>query len=301
MPYHFSCPHCGSVTLVEDQFSGQSGPCVACGKTVQVPNFAAANASSPPAPLLAIGKSGRWLVAGLIGLMIAGGVVSLIRLGGAAAVRAQATSARGRCMSNLQKIADALNAYADDHGAYPPPYVADTSGKPLLSWRVTILPYLGHQDLYNQIHKLQSWDSVENVDFMYACPKEYQSPGDTGNYSDSSYMLVTGNGTLFPTTGSLGPRDIGDGPEKTLLVAETARPPGGSVPWMKPVDLDIARMTMSIGGSPGVEIGGTHTGGATIVTADGRAHFLRDATTSALIRSIISPNGGEAIRDDALD
>ena len=37
MPIHFTCPHCGTTTEVADQYVGQTGPCVRCGKTITVP------------------------------------------------------------------------------------------------------------------------------------------------------------------------------------------------------------------------------------------------------------------------
>jgi hypothetical protein len=274
---------------------------VACGNTIQIPDFAPADVVRQTRRLSSLGPTGRWLIAGLIALFITGVLISLIRVGGAAAVQAQAASTRGRCLANLQKIAAALNAYANDHGAYPLPYIADSAGKPLLSWRVTLLPYLGHQDLYNAIRLDQAWDSPENSEMMFRCPDVYESPADDSNSGDTSYMLITGTGTLFPGNAPLAPQDIGDGPAKTLLVVETAPATSGQATWTKPVDLNIGRMTMVVGGAPGIEIGGNHQGGATVVTADGRAHFLRDTTSAALLRALISPNGGEAVRDDALD
>lgn len=37
MAIPFTCPYCQHYTLIEEQFVGQSGPCVNCGKTVTVP------------------------------------------------------------------------------------------------------------------------------------------------------------------------------------------------------------------------------------------------------------------------
>ena len=36
----------------------------------------------------------------------------------------------------------ALSVYADEHGAYPPAFVADASGRRMHSWRALLLPYL---------------------------------------------------------------------------------------------------------------------------------------------------------------
>ena len=68
---------------------------------------------------------------------------------------------------------------------------SNDSGKPLLSWRVAILPYLGHQDLYNKFNLDEPWDSAHNkallkeMPSMYTCPEPSQArvihhdlPGD---------------------------------------------------------------------------------------------------------------------------
>ena len=37
MAIQFTCPHCGVVTDVAEQYAGQTGPCARCGKTITVP------------------------------------------------------------------------------------------------------------------------------------------------------------------------------------------------------------------------------------------------------------------------
>jgi hypothetical protein len=37
MPISFVCPYCGRTTSVSDEFAGQSGPCVGCGRTISIP------------------------------------------------------------------------------------------------------------------------------------------------------------------------------------------------------------------------------------------------------------------------
>ena len=41
-----------------------------------------------------------------------------------------------------------MHNYHDEHGSFPPAYIADASGKPMHSWRVLILPYLDEKGLY---------------------------------------------------------------------------------------------------------------------------------------------------------
>ena len=66
---------------------------------------------------------------------------------------------------------------ADGH--YPAAYSADPNGRPLLSWRVRILPYLDAKPLYNRFHHNEPWDSPHNKQFLKQMPDFYKVPGAT--------------------------------------------------------------------------------------------------------------------------
>jgi hypothetical protein len=44
----------------------------------------------------------------------------------------------------------AVANYEFANGAFPPPFLADASGRPMHSWRVLILPFLEQGELYNR-------------------------------------------------------------------------------------------------------------------------------------------------------
>ncbi len=71
-------------------------------------------------------------------------------------------AARSQCTNNLQQIGLAMHNYHDRHKTFPPAYTVDKAGKPLLSWRVLILPYLDQEALYKEFHLDDPWDSVHN-------------------------------------------------------------------------------------------------------------------------------------------
>ena len=54
-------------------------------------------------------------------------------------------------MNQLKQLGLAFLNYCDTHKRFPA-NIYDTEGKPLLSWRVQLLPYLGGQTLYDQFH-----------------------------------------------------------------------------------------------------------------------------------------------------
>jgi hypothetical protein len=301
MPYLFTCPHCQTRTEVEDEYSGQSGECVVCGRGIVLPDFVP-NATQRKAGVpssLKRKRSAAWIAAAVMLLLIVGaGVIAIAKIGGSAAVKVRQGRERIASIRNLEKIAAALDAYAADHGSYPTPAIKSQSGKPLLSWRVLILPYLGEQELFDQFNLNQSWDAAGNQQFKYqSMPAVYRHPNSQGWATETVYHLVTGNGTLFPASGPLGPNQITDDTTKTILLAEAR----SSSVWTEPVDVDAIASGGTINSVSGAGLGGITEGGVCVVTVDGRGHFLSEATPAMTVNALISPRGGEPLPDDVLD
>ena len=55
-------------------------------------------------------------------------------------------------------------------GSFPGRAIFDKQGKPLLSWRVSVLPYMDRGDLYHQFRLDEPWDgkSMTGSDRRYA-------------------------------------------------------------------------------------------------------------------------------------
>jgi len=310
MPYLFTCPHCQSRTEVDEAFSGQSGRCVVCDRPITLPDFAPTE-HSEDAQLAAVDarsgtKSrrllGPWTIAALLLLVFIGvGLWTLIRVGSTTAARLREGRIRLASQRNLEAIADALNAYASDHGTYPPPMTRNADGKPLHSWRVLLLPYLGEEELYRQINLDEPWNSEANQAIAYEpTPSVYRHPQTDSWMRETPYCLITGPGTLFPATGPLSPSRVVDGKDKTLLVAE-ANLQIQMTSWLEPVDLDVNGIAGSIGLRPGSDLGGVTDGGVCIATVDAKSHFLPQATPPMVVRALLTPAGQEPLADDVLD
>ncbi|WP_315854190.1 DUF1559 family PulG-like putative transporter [Gemmata palustris] len=61
---------------------------------------------------------------------------------GAAVQAFQQRAAVSQSANNLKQIGLAMHNYHDTNNAFPPAAVCDKKGKPQLSWRVLILPYI---------------------------------------------------------------------------------------------------------------------------------------------------------------
>lgn|GEM_PF-373820 len=309
MPYQFTCPHCQTKTLVDDQYSGHVGRCVTCDQPIKIPNFAP-NQVAPDhteyGGKKSISPTMRRLSAAIVCIAALAGLAGVaFRYGVPALTNLSNGRERAIAVSNLQKIASALNAYAADHGVYPLPIVRDTNGNAMHSWRVTILPYLNELPLFNAYDFNQPWDASENYSLLESMPAVYASPNPgNGSSYECFYQLVTGERTLFPRTGPLSPQKLLDDPSKTGLVVEALPPKSRqnlTSVWMEPTELDIQGMSGLIGSKPGIEIGAITEGGVAIATVDGRGHFLEETTSPEIVLAILTASGGEPLADDVLD
>jgi hypothetical protein len=186
----------------------------------------------------------------------------------------------------LGKIGEALQAYHKKHGHLPPPALLAPDGRPLLSWRVLLLPHLGEEDLHKQFHLNEPWDSAHNRTLLEKIPSVYE-PESFGTRVPHGTLcqLVTGPGTLFE--GRQGPSldAIKDGPEQTILLAEA----GAAIEWTKPEDVVVAA------GKPLPSLGGTLWDGFYVLFADGKARFLRRTVEERTLRALVSPAGGDKV------
>ena len=83
---------------------------------------------------------------------------------------------RGRCANNLKAIGVAMHDYHDVYGCCPPAYTTDKNGRPMHSWRVLLLPFLGREDLYEKYDLNEPWDSPKNIDVFRHMPDVFSCP-----------------------------------------------------------------------------------------------------------------------------
>jgi hypothetical protein len=95
------------------------------------------------------------------------------------------------CRHNMFSLYDALYAYYDVYGSFPPSYTVDENGKRQHSWRVLILPYLELNTPLNYDYD-QLWDSPHNQQFRDKMPRVFRCPYSRNLLRNSpSYTLIT--------------------------------------------------------------------------------------------------------------
>ena len=75
---------------------------------------------------------------------------------------------RLRSATNLKQIMIAIHSYHDENG-FLPRDIADKNGKPLLSWRVLLLPHIEQGALFKQFSLFEPWDSAGNKALSRGC------------------------------------------------------------------------------------------------------------------------------------
>jgi RNA polymerase sigma factor (sigma-70 family) len=208
-------------------------------------------------------------------------------------------SQRDRAISrlHLKCIGLAMHSYHETHGHLPAPAIYDRNGKPLLSWRVALLPYLEEQELYRLFHVDEPWDSPHNKRLLGQLPKVYQPAPDQGwAFSPSTLCQVfVGPGTAFERGKYFAGRAQGfelpsirfssftDGTANTFLVVEAEK----SVEWTKPQDLSYDPL------GPLPALGSQLRDDFQAVFADGAVYTIDKKADPRLIRAAITRNGGE--------
>src|SRR5262249_18311678 len=82
--------------------------------------------------------------------------------------------------NNLKQIGLAMPNYHDAFRNLPPAgidSVRDRDGKPILSWRVAILPFIEQEALYRQFDLTLPWDHPHNKKLIGRMPSIYLLPG----------------------------------------------------------------------------------------------------------------------------
>lgn len=191
---------------------------------------------------------------------------------------------RLRSVANLRKLGQALLAHAERTGSLPAA-IRDEQGRPLLSWRVALLPDLGYGDLYRQFRLSEAWDSQRNSQLLAQIPPELQSPERFDK--KTNYLGLAGSGQAFGNMRGTVPSAMEDGPESTVVVLEVDDE--RAVDWTAPSDYQPPA------GAPRGGIGKLRADGAFALLGDGRVVRLGPELPEHQLLALFSPDGGEPV------
>ncbi|MDY3562343.1 DUF1559 domain-containing protein [Gemmata sp. JC673] len=218
---------------------------------------------------------------------------------GAAAVvpavgKVRTAAARTQSQNNLKQLMLAIHSYHDANGHLPQDIV-DKNGKPILSWRVAILPYIEQNNLYNKFKLDEPWDSANNKQWSQVRIRVFTSPSATLpenlEWGTTNYRGISGPGAAFDPTAKmkLTFAHFTDGLSNTIALIETE----DSVPWAKPDDFpfDPKKPLPKIvppGGQKVFQVG----------MGDGSVRAISTTIDEKTLKAAFTRNGGEVIDID---
>jgi prepilin-type processing-associated H-X9-DG protein len=203
--------------------------------------------------------------------------------------KVRVASSRTQSQNNLKQIALAMHNYHDTFGSFPAAAICDKNGKPMLSWRVAILPFIEQDNLYKQFHLDEPWDSDHNKKLLAHMPKTYELPGvNKPGETDTYYRVFYNNGALFDLRKGVKITQITDGTSNTIMCAEAAE----GVPWSKPDDLEYDP------NKPLPKLGKQDPKVFNVAMADGSVRTLSKSISEKTLRAAITRDGGEVLGSD---
>ena len=182
----------------------------------------------------------------LIGFVFASWLVSAQGL--ARADDDELAKAKTATITQMRELVLGLLYHHDTFKRFPAPALVDKEDKPLLSWRVRLLPFIGQADLYSEFHLDEAWDSEHNKALIPKMPALYKCPrSKLGDDYRTVYLVPSGEETMFPGPKGLNLRSILDGTSRTIAVIEVDDE--HAVVWSRPEDwkFDPADPTAGLG------------------------------------------------------
>ncbi len=183
-----------------------------------------------------------------------------------------------------------------------------------VSWLATLLPYLGHQELHDQINFSETWSDKQNLPAAFTIVEAFLDPlvpkrrwqgSPFEGVSLSHFVGMGGVGPEAPRLGKDDPRagifgydrktamaEVRDGVSNTILLIQ-ARDVFG--PWIQGGGATVraAQSAPHIGVAGG--FGSPGDAGAMTIFADGSVRFLSKDIDPKVFEALCTINGGESV------
>jgi hypothetical protein len=197
---------------------------------------------------------------------------------------------KAKTQNNLKQIGLAIHNYHDTMQHFPTNIVGP-DGKPLMSWRVAILPFVEQDNLYRALDMTKPWNDPRNAKLLETMPEVFRVYGRDAEkgktYLQMPYcpqpvpggnpFLVAGRRTTFG--------NVLDGTSNTIAVVEAA----DAVNWAKPDDLVFDPKKAPKVGDPTRKWFHALFGDASVRT------LRRDKLTDEQLRALMTIDGGEVV------
>ena len=203
--------------------------------------------------------------------------------------QARAQQARAARMNDLKQFGLAMHNFHDVYKSFPPSARYDGE-KPVLSWRVYVLPFLDQKELYEQFRLDEPWDSEHNKTLIEKMPPVFAgSDPELRRQGKTTVLAPLGEGTIFSGERGVAIREITDGTSNTILLVSVPREQ--AVIWTKPDDFEVDFE------KPLAGLVGEGDEGFLALRADGSVQFISRKVDAETLRRLLIRNDGQPVGD----
>ena len=185
--------------------------------------------------------------------------------------------------NRLRQTALAALNYESAYRKMPPTTIMDENGKPLMSGRVAMLPFIEQMAIYENLRQDEPWDSVHNREFT-----QVEVPVYGNATGDGMIRYPVFPGSVWDDNGGKSLGQITDGTSNTILAIQA--PPSQTVGWADPQPWKISTT------HPMADVFGERDS-VMVVFVDGHTEVLqRSEMTNEKLKALLTIGGGEVVR-----
>lgn len=195
--------------------------------------------------------------------------------------------------NNLKQLALGMHNYYSAFRAFPT-YAEirkreTTSG---LSWRVHILPYIDHAELYHAFKLDEPWDSDHNIKLLDRMPEVFKPVIPIGSKEKAkpfhtTYAAPIGEKTVFGRDKAIDFQNITDGTSNTIAFVELK--PEFAIPWTSPEEYPFDPA------DPAAKLRVVN-GAIAVALMDGSVHGFPADEPASFWNAFLSIDGGEVVK-----